>query len=322
MLVFVGFIKIPDKLRYLLYMLRLGKSFLFAILGYIFFSRLTHHDRLSFIRFFFYCALLTIVLDTIYSLFYFYSLSGQNQNIWVLYSSLKVSYIYADKNMVAFTISLLMILSYRFLNKKYLILLLLITFITLSRSGILVNSILLVYMIGLRFLKVKYLLLLFLAFGVACLIVVALNMQHLFLERLTLNNDQSLEGRLNLQLMGINMWLDAPLFGKGLSGYEQNFMAYYTTGEANPYPHNLYVYVLAEFGLIGFVTLAMVTILVFIQLWPKKLWLAILSYSLFGFFLFNLSEYQFFFLIGIFLAYSNQQLNTIEDSSYTPIVDA
>ncbi len=118
------------------------------------------------------------------------------------------------------------------------------------------------------------------------------------------------------------MWLDAPLFGKGLSGYEQNFMAYYTGGEPNPYPHNLYVYVLAEFGLVGFLLLAVITGLIFIQLWHKKLWLAILSYALFGVFLFNLSEYQFFFLLGIFLAYPNEQRNDLENSTYSTIVNA
>ncbi|MBW7469034.1 O-antigen ligase [Pontibacter aydingkolensis] len=300
----IGVFKVPDKVIFLKYYARILKSFLVGILGYIFFIRLNTELQLRILKFFFYLAVVSIILDTIYSLYYFST--REYVNVWALYSSLKVSYLYADKNMVAFTISMLMVISYRFLDKKYLFLLLFLTIISLSRSGILINSLILFYIMGFKLIKPSVLIILISTLVVTIGLVYALDLSQMFIDRLSLNQDLSMSGRLGLQRMGLNMWLDSPLTGKGLSGYEQYFYNYFKGGEHTPFPHNLFIYILAELGLLGFILLTIILMVIWHKLNKKGLGMLVLAYLMFGMFLFNLTEYHFFFLIGLLLAYNSK----------------
>ncbi|MFD2512660.1 O-antigen ligase family protein [Pontibacter locisalis] len=297
----IGLFKVPDKIIFLKYYARWLKSFAVGVLGYTFFRRLDEKLQLKIIKFFFYLAVVTIVLDTVYSLYYFST--KDTVNVWVLYGSLKVSYLYADKNMVAFTISLLMVISYRFLHKKYLFLLWFLTIISLSRSGILINTFILFSYLGFKLIKPSVLIVLASTILFTVAIVYALDLSQMFADRLSLNKDLSMQGRIGLQRMGINMWLAAPLTGQGLSGYEQYFFSFFEGGEQNPFPHNLYIYILAELGLVGVLFFSIIFYLLWRKLHKNQLGMLIWVYLLFGMFLFNLSEYHFFFLVGVLLAY-------------------
>jgi O-antigen ligase len=314
----IGFLKVPDKLVFLKYYARVIKSFLVGFLGYILFLRINQEMQLKLLRFFFYLAIVSILMDTVYSLYY-YSTKESSLNIWSLYSALKVSYLYADKNMVAFTISLLMVISNRFFNRKYIFLLWFLTIISLSRSGILVNTLILFYFMGFKIIKPSTLLILLATLVFSVILVYAFDLQQMFIDRLSLNKDLSMQGRLGLQRMGINMWLNSPLTGQGLSGYEQKFYTYYQGGEETPFPHNLYIYILSEQGLVGFLLLAIIFVIIWVKLYKKRLGMLVGAYLLFGMFLFNLSEYHFFFLVGLLLAY-NQKSEQFEDRIYPPLI--
>lgn len=298
----IGLFKVPSIPIFVKYYARILKSFLVAFLGFSFFIRLNPILQLSIVRLFFNLAIVTILLDTVYSVYFFSTRT--TVNVWTLYSSLKVSYLYADKNMVAFTISLLMVISNRFFAKKYIYLLWFLTIISLSRSGILINTIILFYFMGFRLIKPSILLPIFLTLLITIGLVYALNLSDLFIDRLSLNNDLSMAGRLGLQRMGINMWLASPFTGQGLSGYEQHFYSFFEGGEHTPFPHNLFIYILSEQGLIGFLMFSLIFSLLWLNFLTKKLGMLIMSYLMFGMFLFNLTEYHFFFLVGVFLAFN------------------
>jgi O-antigen ligase len=309
----LGIFKVPDNSIFLRYSSRILKSTIVGILGYLFFSRLDREHQLFILRFFFKLAIISIVFDTVYSLYYY--TTQESGNVWVLYSSLKVSYLYADKNMVAFTISLLIVLSNRFFKNKYLFLLWFLTIISLSRSGILVNTLLLLYFTGFKLLKPSLLIALFATLALTIAVVYSLGLDEMFSQRLSLTKDLSMHSRLGLQEMGINMWLDAPATGKGLSGFEQYFYDYYKGGEQTPSPHNFYIYELSEQGLIGFFMLLVIFSLIWLDLYKKRLGMLIGTYLMFGMFIFNLSEYHFFFLVGILLALKKES-KQIENSLY------
>lgn len=319
--ILAGIYKLPDTFTFIKYYTRILKSALIAILTYYYCNRLSPDLRFKALSFFFHIAVITIICDTIYSLFYYYSSIGEGYGIWKLYSALKSSYIYSDKNMVAFTVSILMILSNRFFDKKYMTLLWVLTILSLSRSGILVNSLLFLYFVGYKFIKPSYLIAVLVALILSVGVVFLLDLQNLFADRLSFSGDLSISGRLGLQKMGLEMWWDKPFTGKGLSGYEQFFMNYYEGGEVNTYPHNLYIYLLAEFGLIGFgLILCLLALLTYFLYWQGLATLGF-SYLLFGFFLFNFTEYQFFFIVGMMLAYNNET-KKLKNSSYTSIAGA
>ncbi|WP_162426912.1 O-antigen ligase family protein [Pontibacter pudoricolor] len=305
------------------YFTRLLKSALMGVLAYILIKKLSEDLQLHFIRFFFYFAITCILLDTLYSfVLYFVNLERNMQfenSIWVIYAALKASFLYSEKNMVAFTMSLLMVLSWRFFDGRFLFLLWLLTLIFLSRSGMVVNTILLFYFIGTKLFSPKYILMVLGTLLLTVALVYLFNMQELFINRLTLTQDLSLHGRLNLQKIGINLWLESPLFGKGLSGYEQNFARHFTGGEYNPYPHNLFIYILAEFGIVGFLLLGSIFFLLYQHLKKRKLGMLLVAYLLFGIFLFNLTEYHFFFLAGVLAAFT-PKLTYVEDSIHSPVV--
>lgn len=309
----LGILKVPDTSIFLKYYSRIVKSALVGILGYLFFSRLDREQQLFILHFFLRLAIISIVFDTVYSLYYY--TTQESGNIWVLYSSLKVSYLYADKNMVAFTISLLIVLSNRFFKNKYLFLLWFLTVISLSRSGILVNTLLLLYFTGFKLLKPSLLLALFATLALTLAVIYSLGLDEMFSQRLSLTKDLSMHSRLGLQQMGINMWLDAPATGKGLSGFEQYFYDYYKGGEETPSPHNFYIYELSEQGLIGFFMLLALFSLIWLDLYKKRLGMIVGAYLMFGMFIFNLSEYHFFFLVGILLALKKES-KQIENSLY------
>ncbi|WP_276499666.1 O-antigen ligase family protein [Pontibacter litorisediminis] len=313
----LGIFKVPDSAVFFKYYIRVLKSSILCVLSYIFFSRLSQDHQLFILRFFFKLAIVSIVFDTVYSLYYYST--QESGNVWILYSSLKVSYLYADKNMVAFTISLLMVLSNRFFRNKYLFLLWFLTILSLSRSGILVNTLLLLYYTGFKFFKPSILLALFATLAFSFAVVYSLGLDEMFSERLSLNKDLSMHSRLGLQRMGIAMWLDAPATGQGLSGFEQHFFDYYEGGEQTPFPHNFYIYQLSEQGLIGFFMLAAIFSLVWLDLYRKRLGMLVGAYLMFGMFLFNLSEYHFFFLVGILLALKNES-NPPENSLHPTIL--
>ncbi|WP_377479263.1 O-antigen ligase family protein [Pontibacter toksunensis] len=289
-------------MKFLLYYARVIKSFLVGFLGYLFFQRLSTDLQYKAIRFFFFLAIISILLDTVYSLYY-YTTIGTDKSVWALYSALKVSFLYADKNMVAFTISLLMVLSNRFFNRRYMFFLWFLTIVSLSRSGILVNTILLFYFMGFRLIKPSLLIALLITLIFSVILVYALDLSQMFMDRLSLNKDLSMQGRLGLQKMGIAMWLDAPLTGQGLSGFEQNFFDFYEGGEETPFPHNFYIYILSEQGLVGFMLLSAIFLIIWLKLFKKQLGMLIGAYLMFGMFLFNMSEYHFFFLVGLLLAF-------------------
>lgn len=228
--IFAGVFKLPDTLTFLKYYSRLVKSALIAVLAYFYCNRLSPHLRFKALSFFFHVAVFTVICDTVYSMLYYYGSIGEGYGIWKLYSALKSSYIYADKNMVAYTISILMVLSYHFFDKKYMTLLWMLTILSLSRSGILVNTLLFFNFVGLKFIRPSYLIAVLVALLLSVAVVFLLDLQGMFADRLSFSGDLSLSGRLGLQKMAFNMWMDAPLTGKGLSGYEQFFMNYYEGG--------------------------------------------------------------------------------------------
>ncbi|MBC5774890.1 O-antigen ligase family protein [Pontibacter sp. KCTC 32443] len=314
---------VPDKLLFLKYFTRLAKSALMGMLAYVLMKNLDEDLQFRFIKFFFYFAIICILIDTVYSfILYFVNLERNMQfenSIWVIYAALKASFLYSEKNMVAFTMSLLMVMSWRFFDGKFLFLLWLLTLIFLSRSGMVVNTLLLFYFIGAKLFKPKYMLMLLGTLLLTVALVYLFNMQELFINRLTLTQDLSMQGRLNLQKIGINLWLESPLFGKGLSGYEQNFARHFTGGEYNPYPHNLFIYILAEFGIVGFLLLGTIFYLLYQRLNKRKLGMLLVAYLLFGIFLFNLTEYHFFFLAGVLAAFT-PKLTRVENSIHTPVV--
>ncbi len=314
-----GIYKVPDTQLFIKYFTRLAKSALIAVLAYFYCNRLPQHKRYQALSFFFHLAVFSVVADSVYSMIYYYSSIDEGYGIWRLYSALKSSYMYSDKNMVAYTISILMVLSGRFFGKKYLTLLWVLTLLSLSRSGILVNSLLFFYFAGHKFFKPSYLLVLAGALLLSVALVFVLDLQSMFADRLSFTGDLSTSGRLGLQKMALAMWWDAPLTGKGLSGYEQYFMTYFEGGEINAYPHNLYVYVLAEFGLMGFGLVMCLFLLLTYFLYRSGFAAIALSYMLFGLFLFNFTEYQFFFIAGVLLAYHNDT-QTTEDSLHPALL--
>ncbi|GAB3200542.1 hypothetical protein GCM10027293_21630 [Pontibacter aydingkolensis] len=159
---------------------------------------------------------------------------------------------------------------------------------------------------GFKLIKPSVLIILISTLVVTIGLVYALDLSQMFIDRLSLNQDLSMSGRLGLQRMGLNMWLDSPLTGKGLSGYEQYFYNYFKGGEHTPFPHNLFIYILAELGLLGFILLTIILMVIWHKLNKKGLGMLVLAYLMFGMFLFNLTEYHFFFLIGLLLAYNSK----------------
>lgn len=87
----------------------------------------------------------------------------------------------------------------------------------------------------------------------------------------------------------------------------------------NTYPHNFYIYVLAELGLIGFGLVMCLFLLLTFFLYRQGLTSLTVSYLLFGLFLFNFTEYQFFFIMGVMLAYNNDA-KAAENSVYSSLV--
>mgnify|MGYP001107433166 CR=1 FL=1 len=103
------------------------------------------------------------------------------------------------------------------------------------------------------------------------------------------------------------LWLEAPLFGHGLASY---YALYGTSGEhVGNYPHNIFLHTLAEFGIIGFVLLALFISVGLCHFGLARLRadpLALAVFMLFGAFVLNAMvagdiarSYRFFFIIGL-----------------------
>jgi O-antigen ligase len=92
-----------------------------------------------------------------------------------------------------------------------------------------------------------------------------------------INQDSSFVNRRNELLAGLTMFQDHPLFGVGLTNYSANYYEYAgrlgltgssenARGETEKFAHSLYVEILAELGLAGFITFSIFFILLFVAL--------------------------------------------------------
>ena len=76
-------------------------------------------------------------------------------------------------------------------------------------------------------------------------------------------SDESIEGRLDCFKSGMEMFLDHPLFGIGLGNFSMVHQNYYANDIRYSYlgPHNMYLQVLSESGLLGFISFLAIIII-------------------------------------------------------------
>lgn len=146
-----------------------------------------------------------------------------------------------------------------------------------------------------------------------------------------IQQDESLIGRSNQALVGLEMFRDNPLLGVGFGNFSANYWDYANQlGLANPglrasaqgarYPHSLYLEILSEIGLVGFITFSIFFYHLFAYLikarkkykkfvvdsdwasWMTALMYALITFLVSGLFLHGLLFRYIWMIIGFILA--------------------
>jgi len=111
-----------------------------------------------------------------------------------------------------------------------------------------------------------------LIFSILTLAVIILSpLRTVVFEKLTLQ-DYSGQVRISQWHEGWNMLKDRPIFGAGLSGYSNALVPYHkeTQYEIFEYPHNIFLNIWSELGLLGLITFTLIALLILQKLKPSK----------------------------------------------------
>lgn len=145
--------------------------------------------------------------------------------------------------------------------------------------------------------------------------------------------------RYNLWRAGWNMWLDHPITGVGIGQYNY-LLRHYMVGFEGPTvnfasPHNTYVQVLSETGIIGFILFMAMLIRSFQNLWPTALeideefrslrdtwFIVLLVISVGGISITDLGNKVFWMVLGVSAAFANKEPVKSKETSKQAITKA
>ena len=86
----------------------------------------------------------------------------------------------------------------------------------------------------------------------------------------SLSTNHSVMQRIALMKDGLAMWLQAPVFGRGLGGFENGLLSVQEFFYATKYAHNHYIQTLCDLGVVGLLLFVLLLIYAIKSLWPMR----------------------------------------------------
>ena len=86
----------------------------------------------------------------------------------------------------------------------------------------------------------------------------------------SLSTNHSVIQRIAIMRDGLAMWLQAPVFGRGLGGFENGLASVQEFFYATKYAHNHYIQTLCDLGVVGLVLFVLLLVYAIKSLWPKR----------------------------------------------------